>query len=440
MPAFELQTQSLERTIRPASDDSKSRAPSATQSRIQPGLRPYGDRASWVPSVAQSVLSPPTRGQDPIDLDQLLEQPTSVGHILYPLTQNSLQPRIALDPPPIGPHALGKYKDPSSDTAPRRGRVVVRFVPANSNEIQLEVNDIVTILSEYWIGVNRFFYGRCDSTSGHQRNGFFPRSHILLLDDLSASNSALWSEPLQRAPHSPSISGEVYCGADCFIRQIARFALHVSTLHPAKLLVECPDFWTPTTISTIFPTKLRPWQTRLIHLKPGSEESDLECDLLVVDLIDGQGCVITDSSTTVQYEALSYSWGEASIRSSSSAYQHMAHITVNGTNWAISTDLANALLHVRSKQDGRYLWCDALCINQHDSDEKAAQIKGMLRIFEKAKNVIAWLGVAHPSSGRLIRAFEVMSPHIDLLAQRHTVACSNILDGIKAAMISHVSN
>ncbi|CAN9288346.1 unnamed protein product [Alternaria alternata] len=40
----------------------------------------------------------------------------------------------------------------------------------------------------------------------------------------------------------------------------------------------------------------------------------------------------------------------------------------------------------------RYLWVDAICINQNDSAEKAFQVRNMLIIYEKAIRVIAWLG------------------------------------------------
>jgi len=54
--------------------------------------------------------------------------------------------------------------------------------------------------------------------------------------------------------------------------------------------------------------------------------------------------------------------------------------------------LAAALRSLRYPRKSRYLWVDAICINQADKDDKAAQIGVMYTIFHKASRVVAWLG------------------------------------------------
>lgn len=42
----------------------------------------------------------------------------------------------------------------------------------------------------------------------------------------------------------------------------------------------------------------------------------------------------------------------------------------------------------------RWIWIDALCINQYDLLEKARQIQALYVIFKRAKRTLVWLGEA----------------------------------------------
>ena len=61
---------------------------------------------------------------------------------------------------------------------------------------------------------------------------------------------------------------------------------------------------------------------------------------------------------------------------------------------------------LETQQEGiQYLWVDALCINQADEYEKAAQIKQMGQIYSMAEKVIAWLGLepgTHVTAGQWV--------------------------------------
>jgi hypothetical protein len=49
----------------------------------------------------------------------------------------------------------------------------------------------------------------------------------------------------------------------------------------------------------------------------------------------------------------------------------------------------------------KYLWIDAICINQANKDEKAQQIPLKGRIYEEARVVNIWLGKSDPMTGKV---------------------------------------
>ena len=141
-------------------------------------------------------------------------------------------------------------------------------------------------------------------------------------------------------------------------------------------------------------TDISPWQTRIIALWPNSDEkATLEADLLAVDLIAGEGVVVTSTNQNMSYDALSYCWGNGPRDSL---------LELNSSSFAVSSSLQAALRKLRSRTETRYLWVDAICINQDDDNEKAIQVATMLRIFQKAARIHVWLGEASEDSGLAI--------------------------------------
>lgn len=128
---------------------------------------------------------------------------------------------------------------------------------------------------------------------------------------------------------------------------------------------------------------LASWQTRLIKLLPDLPESELECELHVGDIIANPGMGLSGQRRVQEYEALSYSWGKP---------ERTAKVRCNARQASIPPGLFEALQGLRLRDQPRWLWCDALCINQDDPKEKSAQIQNMLHIFQKASRVVAWLG------------------------------------------------
>lgn len=85
----------------------------------------------------------------------------------------------------------------------------------------------------------------------------------------------------------------------------------------------------------------RQQEIRLLELLPGSTDDAIRCNVVYKDLD-----LITSSRIT--YEALSYCWGEETIKKS---------IIVDGTShlW-VTTNLHSALYHIRQTEDSRLLW------------------------------------------------------------------------------------
>jgi hypothetical protein len=146
---------------------------------------------------------------------------------------------------------------------------------------------------------------------------------------------------------------------------------------------------TSEAVETYTYSRLKAWQTRILCLHPsgksatGDQEAPLSADLLVATVSDTEGIVIEHSGLVVEYIALSYTWG----------YPELSETLIcNKKKRMISSSNAAALIALRSSATKTYVWIDAICINQGDSDEKAAQVARMLSIYKKARSVTAWLG------------------------------------------------
>ena len=112
---------------------------------------------------------------------------------------------------------------------------------------------------------------------------------------------------------------------------------------------------------------------RVLLLRPAkSLLDDVEYELRVVSLRDGP-----------VYEALSYTWGDES---------HRRYITVNDQRFSVTSNLWAALRYLRRASETRYLWVDAICINQRNVTDKDYMVSQMHVIYHNSKRVIAWLG------------------------------------------------
>ena len=120
---------------------------------------------------------------------------------------------------------------------------------------------------------------------------------------------------------------------------------------------------------------LGPGEIRVLVLNPGLPITPLTGSL--------QAVTLADAALSKSYEALSYVWG----RRLNSADLHL-----NDRRITVGENLAAALYHLRSPNEPRMLWIDAICINQSDYTEKATQVSIMIDIYKTASRVLIWLG------------------------------------------------
>jgi hypothetical protein len=116
-------------------------------------------------------------------------------------------------------------------------------------------------------------------------------------------------------------------------------------------------------------------EIRIIELLPpaSSEPSALHCKLVSKNL-----------SCKPIYEALSYAWGEGNF---------VDRIQFPTGQLNITSSLAAALRRLRYLDRTRWLWADAICINQECTIERGFQVALMTQIYGNAQKVLAWLGV-----------------------------------------------
>ena len=103
------------------------------------------------------------------------------------------------------------------------------------------------------------------------------------------------------------------------------------------------------------------------------------------------------------YEALSYAWG---------SNQRSAKIrieTIDGDRTlAVTSNLAEALQHLRFETRPRVLWIDAICVDQQNVPERSHQVSRMVDIYRSASPVLIWLGPEFASSDVAMRELSTL--------------------------------
>jgi hypothetical protein len=126
---------------------------------------------------------------------------------------------------------------------------------------------------------------------------------------------------------------------------------------------------------------------RLLNLFSSSPNNpQIECELITTEFNE-------KGNTDRKYEALSWCWGTA---------KHNSYVNIRKGRKIyakyVSPDLVSALRALRHPRVDRYLWIDAVCINQENFLERNHQVEMMSDIYGKAEQVCIWLGDGDKSS------------------------------------------
>jgi Heterokaryon incompatibility protein (HET) len=142
------------------------------------------------------------------------------------------------------------------------------------------------------------------------------------------------------------------------------------------------------------------------------QDASVPLDLKVIDVND---MCITDALPDCRYLALSYVWGDAVSRGGvqTTRENNASRRIRGGLNGNFPPAIKDALELVRSLGE-RYLWVDAICINQDDDMEKAGFISQMDKIFAGALLTIIAAGstAAHGLPGIAPGSREISQPYV----------------------------
>ncbi|KAJ1324064.1 HET domain-containing protein [Microdochium nivale] len=128
-------------------------------------------------------------------------------------------------------------------------------------------------------------------------------------------------------------------------------------------------------------------QIRLMRLKRASE-GPIECDTVVRNLTRPA------SRDAIPYEVVSYLWGDPEL---------CEKITVDGQPLPVTRNAFEMLDSLR-RAEHKYLWIDAICINQCDVTERSHQVQQMGEIYSSARQVVIYLGRPTADTDFLMKA------------------------------------
>ncbi|KAF2433428.1 HET-domain-containing protein [Tothia fuscella] len=157
---------------------------------------------------------------------------------------------------------------------------------------------------------------------------------------------------------------------------------HETSISPsqptAEVDFECPLYSPLYTKNTI----------RLLKINPGRNTDPVSSHLEIACLDERR----------ILYEALSYVWGDAN---------DLVDVHCNQKIIKITRSLSSALQRLRYETQPRYIWADAVCINQEDIAERGHQVRLMRSIYRNASAVLVYLG--QDPDAHAITAFSVVS-------------------------------
>jgi hypothetical protein len=155
-------------------------------------------------------------------------------------------------------------------------------------------------------------------------------------------------------------------------------------------------------------------EIRLLRLQPGSSGDPIVgiIDHAILPSYDCTthleirlpGCAVCKNMPRITpYEALSYVWGNPATTQTISLYNPHSKLNLS---LSITLNCAQALKQLRLSDEERFIWVDAICINQADIAERSAQVRLMHRIYRAASQVLIYLGESSADSDKAISILE----------------------------------
>ncbi|ORY01567.1 heterokaryon incompatibility protein-domain-containing protein [Clohesyomyces aquaticus] len=111
---------------------------------------------------------------------------------------------------------------------------------------------------------------------------------------------------------------------------------------------------------------------RVLILQKGTGNMPIICDMSVVSL-----------DADPYYEVLSYVWGDP---------KEIRSMAVRGVAFNATVNLFDFLHCLRLPNEDRFVWADAICIDQLNDVEKSYQIGLMTKVYRQAKEAHIWFG------------------------------------------------
>lgn len=144
-----------------------------------------------------------------------------------------------------------------------------------------------------------------------------------------------------------------------------------------------PDNEQRALIFSDHPVRKEHREIRLLELLPASNPQDeVQCEFRIASL--GPSGEQGPTPHPLQYEVLSYTWGESNTNRS---------ITLCGQkNFKVTDNLYSALVRLRHAETKRILWIDGLCIDQDNNAERNWQVTLIAQTLKAADTVLVWLG------------------------------------------------
>jgi Heterokaryon incompatibility protein (HET) len=130
-------------------------------------------------------------------------------------------------------------------------------------------------------------------------------------------------------------------------------------------------------------------ELRLLRLRAGQPEKEVTCDIFTISLSDN-----------IEYEALSYAWGDK---------KDTRTMRLNGIHFSITINLEAALRLLRHTGGDRIMWVDAVCIDRENFQERSQQVRQLGQIYKQPQQVIIWLGPGTSTSDMTINGIEMLA-------------------------------